>query len=234
MDKPESFKISFSRRIVRDVVVIIIQGHVEQICESEGKPVVLGLIVKFKLPVLVSVAGRNAVVLRDPDAPAQDVAGLLAYLEREGSRVDDFEAAVGGNLGPLLEALYAVGALREVVGAFRRHLELEAELAVGEEEVRHGPAPRAEADLGLLYEDVEGVRVLLHEAEEVDVLAADLGRALAVAVVLFALGLLVTGRDDQGDVHVKVIAVLDAADELFELILEVLAPLRKKKLYFKK
>jgi len=33
-------------------------------------------------------------------------------------------------------------------------------------------------------------------------------------------------------VHVKVVAVLDAADELFELILEVLAPLRKKELYF--
>jgi len=180
--------------------------------------------------VHITCAGRDAIVFGDPDPAAQDVSRHLTDLERERAGVDDLKAAVGGDLRALLEALDAVWALCEVVGALRRHLELEAELAVGEEEVRHGPAPRAEADFGLLYEDVEGVRVLLHEAEEVDVLAADLGRGLAVAVELLALGLLIARGDDQGDVHVKVVTVLDAANQLFELILEVLAPQQKKKI----
>ena len=207
-----------------------ISGHIKQIQKSEREPIIPGFVVELEFPVHITCAGRDAIVFCDPDPAAQDVSGHLTYLERERAGVDDLEAAVGGDLWALLEALDAVWALCEIVGALRRHLELEAEIAVCEEEVRHGPTPRAEADLGLLDEDVEGVRVLLHEAEEVDVLAADLGRGLAVAVELLALGLLIARGDDQGDVHVKVVTVLDAANQLFKLILEVLTPLRKKKI----
>lgn len=200
--------------------------HFQQLNERQGEPVVPGLVEQLELALPVVRAGRDAVVLGDPDAPAEQVAGRDAGLEGEGAGVDDLEASVRLEVGPLLEALDAVGPLGEVVGALGHHLELEPELAVAEHEVRHGPAPGLEADLGLLDEDVERVLVLLHEAEEVDELAADLGRGLALAKVLLALDLLVAGREDQGHVHVEVVGVLDAADELLELVLEVLAALR--------
>ena len=173
------------------------------------------------------LAGRDAVVLGHPDAAPEHVARLEPRLQGEGAGVDDLEAAVGLEVGPLLEALDAVGPLGEVVGALRDHLELEPELAVAEQEVRHGPAPGLEADLGLLDEDVEGVLVLLHEAEQVDELAADLGRGLALPKVLLAHGLLVARGEDERHVDVEVVGVLDAADELLELVLEVLAAVRR-------
>ena len=205
---------------------VVHQRHLEEVIKRQGEPVVPGLVVELELALPVVRAGRDAVVLGHADAPAEHVARRDARLEGEGARVDDLEAAVGGELGPLLEALDAVGPLGEVVGALRDHLELEPELAVAEHEVRHGPAPGLEADLGLLDEDVEGVLVLLHEAEEVDELAADLGGGLALAKVLLALDLLVARGEDEGHVDVEVVGVLDAADELLELVLEVLAALR--------
>ena len=179
-------------------------------------------------PADVLRVGRDAVVLRDADAPAHDVAGGDARLHGEGAGRDDLEAAVGLDLGPLLEALDAVGPLGDVAGDLRDHGELPVELAVAHEEVGHGPAPGLEAELGLLDEQVEAVLVLLHEAEEVDELAADLGVGLDVPEVLLALGLLEARGDDERDVDVEVVGVLDAPDELLELVLEVLAALLKQ------
>jgi len=78
--------------------------------------------------------------------------------------------------------------------------------------------------LGVLDEDVEGVGDLLHDAKEVDVLAADLHGGLGVVVVLLVHVLLVGRRGEQRDVHVEVVGELDGADELGELAAEVLAP----------
>ena len=88
---------------------------------------------------------------------------------------------------------------------------------------KKGQAPALEDGLGLLYEDVEGVDVLLDHAEEVAVLAAELARGLLGGVELLAHRLLVGRGEDEGHVDVEVVAVLDAADELVELVLEVLA-----------
>ena len=47
--------------------------------------------------------------VRDADAAAEQIAGGAALLDGEGARVDDADAAVGFDVGALLEALMAVG-----------------------------------------------------------------------------------------------------------------------------
>lgn len=102
---------------------------------------------------------------------------------------------------------------------------MEGELRIAEEEVGHGSAPRFELGLAFFDEDVEGVLVLLDEAEEVDEFAAHLGRGLVFDVVSLAHGLLVGRGEYEGDVNVEVVGVLDAAHELLELVAEVLSAL---------
>ena len=66
--------------------------------------------------------------------------------------------------------------------------QLGGEGPVAEQEGRGLGAPGLEVVLGVLDEDVESVGHLLHDAEEVDVLAADLrGGALLVEVLLVHL-----------------------------------------------
>ena len=76
---------------------------------------------------------------------------------------------------------------------------------------------------GVLNEDVQADVVLLHDAEEVDVLPAGLRRRARLVVVLLLDLALVARRLQQRDVHVEVVRHLDRADELRELVLEVLA-----------
>ena len=77
--------------------------------------------------------------------------------------------------------------------------------------------------LGILNEEVEGVWCLLHNSEKVRVLPCCLCRGFALVVVLFAHVFLVARCLQQRDMHVEVVGELDGADELRELVLEVLA-----------
>ena len=137
------------------------QGHLEQVAEGQGEPVVPGFVVELKFALVVIGVRGDAVVLGDADAAAEHVARGLPGLHGEGAGLDDLDAPVAGEGRALLEAADAVGPLGKVVGAIGDHLELEAELGVGEHEVGHGAAPGAQAGLGLLDEDVEAVGVLL-------------------------------------------------------------------------
>jgi len=92
--------------------------------------------------VVIGIRG-DAIVLGDADAAAEHVARGLARLHGEGPGVDDLDPPVAGELGPLLEAPDAVGPLREVIGALRGHLELEAQLGIGQHKIGHGTVPTA-------------------------------------------------------------------------------------------
>ena len=63
------------------------------------------------------------------------------------------------------------------------------------------------------------------EAKEVNVLADDLVVGLGRRVVLLSPLLGIRELRDQGNVHVKVVGVLDGANNLLQLVLEVLAAL---------
>ena len=165
---------------------------------------------------------RDAVELGDAHASAQEVAGGRARVHGELAGVDDGEAAVGGEVGPVGEAAEAVGPVGDVVCLLGDHGELRGEVAVAEQEGRRLRAPGLEVVLGVLDENVEGVGDLLHDAEEVDVLAADLRGGLGLVLVLLVHVPLVRGRGEERDVHVEVVGELDRADELHELALEVL------------
>ena len=115
----------------------------------------------------------DAVVLGDAHAAAQEVAGDGAGVHAELARGDDAEAAVRGEVGAVGELLGAVGAVGDIVSLFGEHGELRGERAVAEAEGWRLAAPGLEMVLGVLDEDVEGVGDLLHDAKEVDVLAAE-------------------------------------------------------------
>jgi len=115
--------------------------HLQQVLEGHGEPSVTLLVVQLEIVLEIGLIGRDPVVLGRAHAPPQDVARLLPSLHREGPRVDDGEPPVAAQVRALLEALDAVGPLREVVGLVRDHGHLEGELGVAQEEVRHGRAP---------------------------------------------------------------------------------------------
>lgn len=196
-------------------------GIAIEVGRGELEPGVARLVVELDLPVPVGL-WRHAVVLGHAHTPAEHVPGRGAGLHRVGAGVDDGQPAVLANVGALAEALDPVDAVGDVVGAVGDHLQLERELGIAEQERRLGRSPQPKLNLGLLDEDVQGVGILLHDAKEVHVLPAHLVRGLVGARVLFHV-LLGVGRGlDQGDVHVEVVALLDAANQLLDLVLKVL------------
>ena len=201
---------------------VIMAGVLEQIVEREREPRVPLLVVELELPVHVLLAGQDAVVLGRAHASPEHVPRVLASLHGKGPRVDHGQAAIAPEVGPLPQALDPVDALRDVVGLLRGHGHLERELRVAEQKVGHGAAPGAQDCLALLNQNVQGVYVFLHHAEEVGKLAADLRGRLVRGVVALLLGLVVRRGQDEGHVHVEIVGVLDAADELIQLVLEVL------------
>ena len=184
---------------------------------------VAALVVELKVLIFDALRVRDVVVLRNAHLAAHEVARSGARVQAELARVDDAEPAVRGQVGALREALLPVGPVGEVVGALGRHRKLRGELAVTQEERRRLRAPRLEVVLGILNKNIQRVGVLLHDTEEIGVLAARLrGRALLVVVLLLDVAL-VARRLEERDVHVEVIGHLDRAHELGELVLEVLA-----------
>ena len=213
--------------LVHGVVVLGVLLHpavVLQLLPREPEHGVAALVVELVLATLGLRRPRDVVVLSDADAAAEEVAGGGARVHRELARVDDVEAAVGREVRALGEALRAVGAVGDVVGLFRRHGQLLGERAVAEDEARCLRAPRLERVLGVLDQVVQGVGDLLHDAEQVHVLAADLRRGAELVVVALVHVALVRRGLQERDVHVEVVGELDRADELRELVLKVLAP----------
>ena len=199
-------------------------GHGHELLPGEAEHGVAALVVELVLALGGLVGPRDVVVLGHAHAAAEEVAGGGAGVHGELARVDDAEAAVRGEVGAVGEAGLAVGSVGEVIGLLRQHGELRGERAVAEEEAGRAGAPGLEIVLRVLDEDVERVGHLLHDAEEVDVLAADLGGGFVLVVVLLVHEALVAGGLEERNVHVEVVGELDGADELRELVLEVLAP----------
>ena len=107
---------------------------------------------------------------------------------------------------------------------YLRHCELEAQLGRNEHKVGLLAAPRREELLGVLDDDVHRVHVLLAEAKGVDVVPERLAERV-LHVVLVAHLVRVRRREDERHVHVEVVGVLDRADNLEDLVLEIFTAL---------
>ena len=107
---------------------------------------------------------------------------------------------------------------------YLRHRELEAQLGRDEHKVGLLAAPRREELLGVLDDDVHRVHVLLAEAKGVDVVPERLAERV-LHVVLVAHLVRVRRREDERHVHVEVVGVLDRADNLEDLVLEIFTAL---------
>eukprot|EP00960_Hanusia_phi_P061530 764867-Hanusia_phi.AAC.7 len=228
------------RCVLVDVCVVehvVDPGVLQQVLEGDVEGGVLGLVVEAEAVAGSSLAVRavlhevldeavDAIVLGDAGAPPEHVARGLAGVHAELAGVDDGHAPVAGEVGPLLEEHRPARAVGEVLRLLRVEGHLDGQRAVAHEEGGRLRAPALEGVLGVLDEDVERVGVLLHEAVAVDVLADELLGGLLRGVVLFVEVDLVGWREEERLVHVEVVGLLDGADELHELPLEVLPPVR--------
>jgi len=128
--------------------------HLAELVPGEAEHGVPGLVVELVGSGGVLRGPRDAVVLGDADAAAEEVARGGARVHGELTGVDDGETAVGGELRALGEAFRAIDAVGDVVSLFWEHGELGGEGAVAEQEGRGLGAPGLEVVLGVLDEDV--------------------------------------------------------------------------------
>jgi len=213
------------RHVVLCVVEVIEAGVAIELLASNGEPSVSRFVVELDGPSAVDSLRGDSIVLRDPDAASENITRRGSDLHGEGARVDDGEPSEGIEVRTCTQALEAIHTLGDIVGLLRGHGHLKGELLVAEHEGGRRRAPGGEDRLGLLDEDVKSIGILLQEAIEIDELAAHLGVGLVGAAVLFGPRLGVGRGRDEGDVDVEIVGVLDGADELLELVLEVLAAL---------
>ena len=103
---------------------------------------------------MITLLPWNAVVLGHTDATLQEVARGGAGVHGELAGGDDLEAAVGGELRALGEALDAIHAIGQVIRALWDHGQLSRQSAIAEEERRGLGAPGLEVVLGVLDENV--------------------------------------------------------------------------------
>lgn len=148
--------------------------HLIQLLPRKLHPRVLGLVIKRKPLVFYALLPRNPVILCNTNAPAHDVPGFGTVLHAKGTRIDDGQSTVRGDIGSLAQLLDAIGALGQVAGLFGDHLHVEGELGIREHEVGLGGTPGPQHALALLDDDIHGIGILLHEPKQVDVLADDL------------------------------------------------------------
>ena len=128
--------------------------HLAELVPGEAEHGVAGLVVELIRARRVLGVPRDAVILSDADAAAEEVARGGARVHGELAGVDDGETAVGRELRALGEAFLAVDTVGEVVGFFWEHGQLGGEGPVTEEESRRLGAPGLEVVLGVLDEDV--------------------------------------------------------------------------------
>ena len=213
------------RHVVVGVVEVVEAGVTVKLLAADAEPSILGLVVELNRPAAVDSLRRDAVVLGDADAASEDVTRRRADLHGEGTRVDDGEPAERRDIGARTQPLDAVHALGDIVGLLRGHGHLEGKLLVAEHEGGRRRAPEGEDRLGLLDEDVKSVGVLLQEAVQIDELTTHLGIGLVGGAVLLRPRLGVRRRCDEGDMDIEIVGVLNGANQLPELVLEVLTAL---------
>ena len=152
--------------------------HVCQLLKGQGEHGVAALVVKFVAPLGVRGCPRDPVILGHAHPAPQQVARGGAGVHAELARGDNAEAAVRGQVGSLRKPLEAVGPVGHEICLLGEHGELGGQRSVAQGEGGGLATPGLQVGLGVLDENVEGVRDLLHDAEEVDVLPADLRGSL--------------------------------------------------------
>ena len=95
--------------------------HLAELVPGEAEHGVAGLVVELIRARRVLGVPRDAVILSDADAAAEEVARGGARVHGELAGVDDGETAVGGELWALGEAFLAIDAVSEVVGLLWQH-----------------------------------------------------------------------------------------------------------------